>query len=61
MVDYAAFVDTKWHDTVLWVQRMLESYTMTELWGMEIVRFMKLVQKSAHIQAQRMKEQSLSR
>lgn len=57
MIDYAAFIDTRWHDVVLWVCKLLESYTMTELWQMDIVRFSKLTAKAESIQAARIADQ----
>ena len=49
MVDYAAFMDSKWNDIVIFVCKMLEVYTVTELWGMDIVRFTGLVHKAEQI------------
>lgn len=49
MIDYAAFVDLKWQDIVIFVCKMLEVYTVSELWGMDIVRFQLLVKKAEQI------------
>jgi len=56
MVDFAAFMDSRWHEIVLWVCKMLETYTMTELWNMEIVRFTSLTHKAEQLQHQRMSD-----
>jgi hypothetical protein len=48
-VDYAAFIDSQWHDVVLFVCKMLEVYSMSELWGTDIVKFTKLVHKAEQI------------
>ena len=49
MVDFAAFMDSKWNDIVIFVCKMLEVYSVSELWGMDIVRFTGLVHKSEEI------------
>jgi hypothetical protein len=55
LIDYAAFIDSRWHDLVLWVCNLLDAYTMTELWRLDIVKFTKLTAKAEGIQAAKMK------
>jgi hypothetical protein len=57
MVDYAAFIDLKWQDIVIFVCKMLEVYTVSELWGMDIVRFQLLVRKAEDILEEKKKQQ----
>ncbi len=61
MVDYAAFIDSKWHEIVIFVCKMLDTYTMTELWSMDVIRFHKLVAKAEQIQSERQKAEMKSR
>ena len=49
MVDFAAFMDSKWNDIVIFVCKMLEVYAVSELWAMDIVRFTGLVHKAEEI------------
>jgi hypothetical protein len=49
MVDFAAFMDSKWNDMVIFVCKMLEVYSVSELWAMDIVRFTGLVHKAEQI------------
>lgn len=49
MVDYAAFIDMKWNDIVIFVCKMLEVYSVSELWGMDFSRFLRLVKKAEDI------------
>jgi len=49
MIDFAAFMDSKWNDIVIFVCKMLEVYAVSELWAMDIVRFTGLVHKAGEI------------
>jgi len=51
LVDFAAFMDSKWNDIVIFVCKMLEVYSVSELWAMDIVRFTGLVSKAEQIYA----------
>jgi hypothetical protein len=42
-------MDSKWNDIVIFVCKMLEVYSVSELWGMDIVRFTGLVHKAEEI------------
>lgn len=56
IIDYCAFIDSQWNKTVLWVCEMIEKYTMSELWQMDIVRFTKLTFEARSIQAEKRKQ-----
>ena len=49
MVDFAAFMDSKWNDIVIFVCKMLDVYSVSELWAMDIARFTGLVHKAEQI------------
>lgn len=49
MIDFAAFMDSKWNDIVIFVCKMIEVYSISELWEMDIIRFTQLVHKSEKI------------
>jgi len=55
-INYAAFIDSQWHKTVLYVCEMVGKYSMTELWGMDIVRFTKLTFEARSIEGERKKQ-----
>jgi hypothetical protein len=55
-INYAAFIDSQWHKTVLWTCEMIGQYSMTELWSMDIVRFTKLTFEARSIQNEKRKQ-----
>jgi hypothetical protein len=61
LIDYAAFIDSEWHDIILFVCKMLETYTMTELFSLSIIRFMKLTFKAEQIMRDKKKQEMAKR
>jgi hypothetical protein len=55
-IDYAAFIDSQWHKTTIWVCEMIGQYSMSELWSMSIERFTKLTFEARSIQNEKRKQ-----
>lgn len=57
MIDQKLYIAKKWTELVEWTAKVMTQYTITDLWTMDIVEFIKLTERARSVQKSQMSQQ----